>query len=32
MSAATETPKTPGGTVKGGKLPTPTIPPWSRSF
>jgi branched-chain amino acid transport system permease protein len=27
MSAATET-KTPGGTVKGGKLPTPTLPPW----
>jgi branched-chain amino acid transport system permease protein len=27
MSAATET-KTPGGTVKGGKLPSPTIPPW----
>jgi branched-chain amino acid transport system permease protein len=27
MSAATET-KTPGGTTKGGKLPSPTIPPW----
>jgi branched-chain amino acid transport system permease protein len=29
MSTTTEdTPKTPGGTVKGGKLPKPTIPPW----
>jgi branched-chain amino acid transport system permease protein len=27
MSAATET-KTPGGTVRGGKLAKPTIPPW----
>jgi branched-chain amino acid transport system permease protein len=27
MSAATET-KTPGGTVKGGRLPAPTLPPW----
>ena len=23
-----EQPKTPGGTVTGGKLPAPTIPPW----
>jgi branched-chain amino acid transport system permease protein len=27
MSAATE-PKTPGGTVRGGKLPSPKAPPW----
>jgi branched-chain amino acid transport system permease protein len=28
MSAATERPKTPGGTLRGGKLPTPKLPPW----
>jgi branched-chain amino acid transport system permease protein len=27
MSATTET-KTPGGTVRGGKLPAPKVPPW----
>jgi branched-chain amino acid transport system permease protein len=28
MSATTEQPKTPGGTLRGGKLPTPKLPPW----
>jgi len=28
MSTATEQPKTPGGTVRGGKMPAATIPPW----
>ena len=29
MSATTETTTPPGGTVKGGKLPKPNIPPWA---
>ena len=28
MSTTTEQPKTPGGTVRGGKMPAATIPPW----
>jgi branched-chain amino acid transport system permease protein len=28
MSATTEQPQTPGGTVKGGRLPSPKFPPW----